>query len=146
LRVQLVRWKSTRKKSLAQGGYHEAFMLIRDNKFDEFMLLDKIHKINMTHALARLSASVSRRINAHLSTNRERSHMYVHRKPRNAYLTNFLCARSIYQCVRHKKAATQNWRIQICIVETFVIILILIWPFKWTSNLKTHQNHSLSPN
>jgi hypothetical protein len=35
-------------------------MLIRDNKFDEFTLPDKISKINMTHALVRLSASVSR--------------------------------------------------------------------------------------
>jgi hypothetical protein len=131
---------------LARGWYQEAFILIRDNKFDEFTLLDKIHKINMAHALARLSASVSRRIHAHLSTNRGRSHMYVHRKPRNAYLTNFHCACSIYRCMRHRKAATHIWRIQICIVENFVIILILIWPFKWTSNLKIHQNHSLSPN
>jgi hypothetical protein len=43
-------------------------MLIRDNKFDEFTILDKISKINMTHAKARLLASVSRRFNAHLST------------------------------------------------------------------------------
>jgi hypothetical protein len=35
-------------------------MLIRDNKFDEFTLPDKISNTNMTHALARLSASVSR--------------------------------------------------------------------------------------
>jgi hypothetical protein len=48
--------------------YQGAFMLIRDNKFDEFTLPDKISKINMTHALARLSASFSRRINAHPST------------------------------------------------------------------------------
>jgi hypothetical protein len=40
-------------------------MLIRDNRFDEFTLLDKISKINMKHAF---SASISRRINAHLST------------------------------------------------------------------------------
>jgi hypothetical protein len=38
-------------------------MPIRDTKFDEFTLLDKISKINMTNALARFSASASRRIN-----------------------------------------------------------------------------------
>jgi hypothetical protein len=56
-------------------------MLIRDNKFDEFTLLDKISKINSIHALARLSASVSRQINAHLSTFGGRSHMSVYRIP-----------------------------------------------------------------
>jgi hypothetical protein len=34
-------------------------MLIRDNKFDEFTLPDKISNTNMTHALARLSTSAS---------------------------------------------------------------------------------------
>jgi hypothetical protein len=44
------------RPSVDQG----AFMLIRDNKFDEFTLLDKISKINMTHALARLSATIAK--------------------------------------------------------------------------------------
>jgi hypothetical protein len=60
--------------------YQRAFMLLRDNKFDEISQPDKMSKIYMTHALARLSASVSRRINAHLSTYGERSHMSVHSK------------------------------------------------------------------
>jgi hypothetical protein len=56
-------------------------------------------KLNWTHLLARLSASVSRWINAHLSTYGGSSHMSVHPKPRNAYVTNFFCARSILsQC------------------------------------------------
>jgi hypothetical protein len=53
-------------------------MLIRDKKFDEFTLPDKITKINMTHALVRLSASVSKQINVHLSTYGGRSNMSVH--------------------------------------------------------------------
>jgi hypothetical protein len=40
--------------------YQGAFMLIRDNKFDEFTLPDKISNTNMAHALAHLLASVSR--------------------------------------------------------------------------------------
>jgi hypothetical protein len=50
-------------------------MLIRGNQFDEFTPPVKISKINMKHALARLSASVSRRIKAHLSTYGGRSNM-----------------------------------------------------------------------
>jgi hypothetical protein len=61
-----------------------AFMVIRENKFDEFTLLDKISKINMTYALARLSASVSRGINEHLSTYGGTSNMSVHPKPRTS--------------------------------------------------------------
>jgi hypothetical protein len=70
-------------------------MLMRDNKLDEITLPDKISKINMTHALARLSASVSKRINANLSTYGGRSNMSVHLKPRNTYLTNFFGTLSI---------------------------------------------------
>jgi hypothetical protein len=88
---------------------------VRDNKFDEFTLPDKISKINMTHALARLSASDSRRINAHLSTYGGRSHMSVHPKPRNAYHTS--AHAQFYQCARPKKAATHNWRIQVSGVQ-----------------------------
>jgi hypothetical protein len=85
-------------------------MLIRDNKFDEYI---NISKINMTHALARLSASVSRRINAHLSTYGGTSHMSVHLKLRNAYLTISSAHAQFYRCVRHIKVATHNWRIQV---------------------------------
>jgi hypothetical protein len=45
-----VRLKTNREKSLVRLWYHGSFMLIRDNKFDEFTLPDKISKINMTHA------------------------------------------------------------------------------------------------
>jgi hypothetical protein len=55
----------------------------------------------MTHALARLLASVSRRINAHLSTYGRRLNMFVYPRSCNAYLTS------------HRKAATHNCRIQV---------------------------------
>jgi hypothetical protein len=108
--LYLVQWRSTRKKSFAQVWYQRAFMLIRDNMFDEFTLLDEISKINMTPALTRLS-SVSRRINAHLSTYGWRLDMSVHPKPRT--LRNFSAHTQFYRCVRHRKAATHNWRIQV---------------------------------
>jgi hypothetical protein len=67
-------------------------------KFDEFSLIDKISKINMTHVLARLLASVSRRINAH--------HV-MHTLRTSSAQTQF------YRYMRHWKAATHNWNIQV---------------------------------
>jgi hypothetical protein len=81
----VVRLKSTRNKSLVRVRYQGAFMLIRDEKFDEFTLPDKISKMNKTNALARLWASVLSRINAYLSKYGGRSNMSIHPKPRNLH-------------------------------------------------------------
>jgi hypothetical protein len=61
----------------------------------------------MTHALARLSASVSRQINVHQSIYGGRPHMSA------AHAQLSMCAIDVrYQCVRQRKATTHNWRIQ----------------------------------
>jgi hypothetical protein len=83
-------------------------MLIRDNKFED-LTRQNIKNNHDGCILARLSASVSRRINAHLLTYGGRSHMSVHPKSRNAYTlrTSFAHAQ-FYRCVLHRKAATHN--------------------------------------
>jgi hypothetical protein len=68
--------------------------------------LDKISKINVTHALTRLSASVSRRINADLSTYGGRLHMSVHPKPRNPYELPLHMLNSIDVCAIEKPPHT----------------------------------------
>jgi hypothetical protein len=53
-------------------------MLIRDNKFDEFTLLDNISKINMTRALARVSFHVWIKIK-HVRPPKPRNELLLHR-------------------------------------------------------------------
>jgi hypothetical protein len=70
--------------------------LTRDHKFSEPTLRDKTSKTNITHA-SDVSSQCLKVLRAHRSTYRGRSYMPFHPRPRNAYLTNFLCKHSSWE-------------------------------------------------
>jgi hypothetical protein len=88
-------------------------MLIRDNKFDEFTLPDKISIINMMHALARLSA-VSRDESTCICPRMEEDRTCPSTPNHTMHTLRTSSAHAqIYRCVRHKKTFTHNWHIQV---------------------------------
>jgi hypothetical protein len=101
-------------------------MLIRANKYDEFTLPDQISKINMTHALARLSASVSRRIICRICPRMEedRTCPFTPNHAMHTLRTSSALAQ-FYRCVRHRKAATDGNDLQRCILFIFYCFLTL---------------------
>jgi hypothetical protein len=91
-------------------------MLIRDNKFDEFTLPDKISNTNMTHALARLSACLEYYISEGI-VNRATS---ICSDSRAALLARMSCLPELYYSA---EILFRNW---ICLTE-----------FDWCGSLDT---------
>jgi hypothetical protein len=72
------RWKSIRRNSVPPVRYRGVHKSRTDNKFGEFTLPLRTSKINITQAIDRLFARVSRCNRAHLSSYGGKSCMSVH--------------------------------------------------------------------